>query len=80
MGSFVSAYLAVHGQSLESREQAEAMLGPLLKHLNEAGVGQLSEVADGDGPHSPGGCNAQAWSVAEVIRAVLEHGLFASGK
>jgi glycogen debranching enzyme len=41
-------------------------------HLLETGVGQISEVFDGDAPHHPAGCIAQAWSVAEVLRTYLE--------
>ena len=37
-----------------------------------AGLGTLSEVFDGDPPHAPGGCVAQAWSVAEPLRAYVE--------
>ena len=40
-------------------------------HLTEAGIGTVSEVFDGDTPHSPGGCIAQAWSVAELIRLYM---------
>jgi glycogen debranching enzyme len=38
-------------------------------HLLDAGVGSLSEVFDGDAPMRPRGCIAQAWTVAEVLRA-----------
>jgi glycogen debranching enzyme len=41
-------------------------------HLTEAGLGQISEIFDGDAPHHPRGCFAQAWSVAEVLRALCE--------
>jgi glycogen debranching enzyme len=41
---------------------------PLLAHLGEAGVGHVSEVADGDAPHRPGGCPFQAWSLGELLR------------
>jgi glycogen debranching enzyme len=40
--------------------------------LREAGVGQISEIFDGDAPHTPRGCIAQAWSVAELLRCELE--------
>ena len=43
----------------------------LQNHLREAGIGSVSEVFDGDPPHRPGGCTAQAWSVAELIRLFL---------
>jgi glycogen debranching enzyme len=42
------------------------------QHLTEAGLGQISEIFDGDAPHHPRGCFAQAWSVAEVLRALCE--------
>jgi glycogen debranching enzyme len=41
-------------------------------HLWQAGLGQISEIFDGDPPHNPGGCIAQAWSVAEILRAHIE--------
>jgi glycogen debranching enzyme len=44
----------------------------LKEHLNDAGLGHISEIFDGDAPHRPVGCIAQAWSVAEVLRAVVE--------
>jgi glycogen debranching enzyme len=40
--------------------------------LKTAGLGQISEIADGDAPHTPRGCIAQAWSVAELLRAGVE--------
>jgi glycogen debranching enzyme len=43
-------------------------------HLDEAGIGFVSEILDGDAPHAPGGCIAQAWSVGEVLRAKLRVG------
>jgi glycogen debranching enzyme len=42
------------------------------EHLETAGIGTISEVFDGDYPHSPGGTIAQAWSVAEILRAYVE--------
>jgi glycogen debranching enzyme len=70
MGPFVEAYLKVNGFGRRSRKKAGKFIQPLLKHLNEAGcVGSVSEIFDGDPPHNPKGCIAQAWSVAELIRA-----------
>jgi glycogen debranching enzyme len=40
--------------------------------LWQAGLGQISEVFDGDAPHRAGGCIAQAWSIAEVLRTYVE--------
>jgi glycogen debranching enzyme len=44
----------------------------LRRHLRESCVGQVSEIFDGDEPHEPRGCFAQAWSVAEILRAWYE--------
>jgi glycogen debranching enzyme len=46
-------------------------LAPFREHLRSAGLGQISEIFDGDPPHHPRGCIAQAWSVAEILRAAL---------
>ena len=51
------------------RKLAEAVRG-MASHLPEHGMGQISELFDGDPPHRPGGTPAQAWSVAEVLRAL----------
>jgi predicted glycogen debranching enzyme len=48
-----------------------AVLSGLLNHLDGPGLGQLAEVFDGDAPHYPRGCPAQAWSVAEALRIKL---------
>jgi len=55
-----------------ARMQAEKWLSTLKNHLCDAGLGHISEIFDGDMPHQPVGCIAQAWSVAEVLRAVAE--------
>lgn len=46
-----------------------AQLEPFADHLEEAGIAQISEIFDGDAPHRARGCTAQAWSVAELLRA-----------
>ena len=69
LGPFVAAWLAVHGSGPEARAEARArFLAPLRAHLDTAGLGHVSEVADGDPPHRPGGCPFQAWSLGELIR------------
>lgn len=69
IGPFVEAYLKVNDYSWESKKQATEFLQPLLRHLTEdACLGSISEIFDGDAPHRPKGCFAQAWSVAELIR------------
>lgn len=68
LGPFVLSHLRVHG----NREMSREFLMPLLRsHLNDAGVGQVSEIFDGDPPNRARGCIAQAWSVAEVLRSWL---------
>lgn len=69
IGPYVEAYLRTRDFSPKSRAETRERLMPLVEHLDEAGLGQVSEVFDGDPPHRPGGCFAQAWSVAELLRA-----------
>jgi glycogen debranching enzyme len=71
MGPFITAYLKVNGNK-KSREQAAQWLEAFTGHLRDAGLGQVSEIFDGSPSHSPGGCIAQAWSVAELLRAAAE--------
>ena len=72
LGPFVTAYVKVHGESVDARHRANQFLDPLRSHLRQAGLGQISEIFDGDPPHNPAGCIAQAWSVAEILRAYIE--------
>jgi len=68
-GAFVDAWVRVRGGTGEAKEQARRrFLEPLRAHLDEAGLGHVSEIADGDAPHTPRGCPFQAWSVGELIR------------
>jgi predicted glycogen debranching enzyme len=72
LGPFITAYIKVNGGSEEARRQAQAWLSPFESHLGEAGLGHISEIFEGDAPHRPCGCIAQAWSVAEILRAHYE--------
>ncbi|MBN2518099.1 MAG: glycogen debranching enzyme N-terminal domain-containing protein [Candidatus Altiarchaeota archaeon] len=73
LGPFITAYVRVNGNSRSSKKDCFEFLKPLLKeHLNDAGMGSISEVFDGDPPHNPGGCISQAWSVAEILRTLFE--------
>ena len=72
MGPFIRAYLKVHDNSPAARDQTEVWLEPLKNHLSDGGLGQISEIFDGDAPRHPRGCIAQAWSVAEILRAYVE--------
>ncbi len=71
-GPFGEAALRVAEDRGREREWLRTSLRKFLRnHLAEAGIGSVSEVFDGDSPHRPGGCIAQAWSVAELIRLYL---------
>ena len=72
MGPFITAYMKVNRKSESARRQAETWLDAFKEHLSDAGLGHISEVCGGDAPHQPGGCIAQAWSVAELLRATIE--------
>jgi len=64
IGAFAEAHHRVHGD----RTQALDLLNAFEYHLRDAGLGTISEIFEGDPPHLPRGCVAQAWSVAEVLR------------
>lgn len=70
LGPFITALVKVKGES--GRRQAMTLIDRLQPHLGEAGITTISEIFDGDPPHAPHGCIAQAWSVAEVLRAYME--------
>ncbi len=83
IGPFIEAYLKTEPASSGGRAQVVAQAKEWLSgfdgHLDRAGLGSVSEIFDGDAPHAPRGCFAQAWSVGEVLRAKLlvaeyEHG------
>jgi predicted glycogen debranching enzyme len=65
LGAFVLAHLRVYGNLPLARE----FLAPMANHLTAHGLGSLSEIFEGDAPMTPRGCIAQAWTVAEVLRA-----------
>lgn len=70
IGPFVSAHYRVY----RNAEGARSFLRPFFAHLGEHGIGSISEIFDGDPPHAPRGCIAQAWSVAEILRVWHETG------
>ncbi len=79
IGPFVEAWVRVRGDTQAVRRAArERFVRPLLEHLRMAGIGHVSEVADGAVPHTPGGCPFQAWSLAELLR--LEHVVLADAR
>jgi predicted glycogen debranching enzyme len=69
LGPFVDAWVRVRGGTRAATAQARVrFLAPLLAHLDEAGLGHVSEIVDAEPPHAPRGCPFQAWSVGETIR------------
>jgi predicted glycogen debranching enzyme len=69
LGPFVEAWVRVRGGGVDTQRDARRrFLAPLVAHLEEAGLGHISEVADAEPPHRPGGCPFQAWSLGELIR------------
>jgi len=65
MGHFALAHLRVYNDP----SLAASFLEPMMQHIRGAGLGTLSEIFDGDAPFTPRGCIAQAWTVAEILRA-----------
>ncbi len=64
LGPFAWAHYRAYGDA----RLARSFLEPIAQHMREACVGSISEIFDGDPPHAPRGCFAQAWSVAEILR------------
>jgi predicted glycogen debranching enzyme len=67
IGPFVDAYRKVYP---DREEHISEILKPLAGHLTGPGVGQVAEIFDAEPPHTPRGCTAQAWSVAEFLRVL----------
>jgi len=68
-GAFVEAWLRVRGGTEAAKQEARTrFVAPLQTHLNHAGLGHVSEIADAEPPHTPQGCPFQAWSLAELLR------------
>jgi predicted glycogen debranching enzyme len=73
LGPFVEAWVRVRGDTVEARREARRrFLAPLMEHLDAAGLGHASEIADAEPPHTPRGCPFQAWSLAEALRLDLD--------
>jgi predicted glycogen debranching enzyme len=72
IGPFITAYVKAHDASDAARQRARGWIEGFIPHLQVAGLGTVSEILDGDAPHHPRGCIAQAWSVAELLRVARE--------
>ena len=70
LGPWITALVRFNGQ--EGKAQAKKYLREMIRHFQDAGIGTVSEIFDAEWPHTPRGCIAQAWSVAEVLRAYVE--------
>ena len=70
IGPYTTALCRCHGRT--GRQRARALLDGFAAHLGEAGLGTVSEIFDAEPPFAPRGCIAQAWSVAELLRAGVE--------
>jgi predicted glycogen debranching enzyme len=75
LGAFLEAYVKVHYRTEPAMDQARRWLSPLLDDMRHACIGQISEIYEGNEPHRPVGCCAQAWSVAEALRMAVELGM-----
>ncbi len=72
IGPFITALRRVHNYSRESRIEAARFIMPFRAHLARYGICSIAEIFDGNEPIIPRGCIAQAWGVAEVLRAYVE--------
>ncbi len=70
-GAFIDAWQKTHSNDAKAKERVNEILAGFKAHLNDAMVGQIGEIFDGDSPHTARGCAAQAWSVAELLRITV---------
>lgn len=70
MGPFVTAYLRAFGKSAENVAHCRALVDAFEPLVLTLGLGSIPEIFDGDPPHRPRGCIAQAWSVGELLRVL----------
>jgi glycogen debranching enzyme len=66
LGAYAEAHFRLDGNAVVALN----VLRPIGDHLRDAGLGSISEIFEGDPPHLPKGCVAQAWGVAEVLRVL----------
>jgi predicted glycogen debranching enzyme len=66
----LGAYIDAHRKVERDSAQVRVILKDILESMNNYGVGSIAEIFDGNAPHNPNGCIAQAWSVAEVLRSL----------
>jgi predicted glycogen debranching enzyme len=73
IGPYISAYAKAYAGNKDIIKYVKGLFVPFYENLYESGLGTVSEIFDGDPPHTPRGCISQAWSVAEILRAYFEH-------
>jgi len=73
IGHFVTAFARTFGRREEYKKITASFIDPFRDHMMNACLGNISEIFDADEPLTPRGCFAQAWSVAEVLRAYVEN-------
>ena len=70
-GAYMDAVVKTARSGKAVRDALDTLTPLFTRHLNDAGLGSISEIFDGQEPHTPGGCIAQAWSSAEALRLLL---------
>ncbi|MBN2581863.1 MAG: glycogen debranching enzyme family protein [Planctomycetes bacterium] len=68
LGAYVDALMATADVPSVARHEAQQLIDSALGNLDDGALGSINEIFDGDPPHTPRGCIAQAWSVAEILR------------
>ena len=70
LGPMITAIVRLEGEV--GKKRAKELLEKITPHFSDAGIGTISEIFDAEPPYAPRGCMAQAWGVAEVLRAYIE--------
>jgi predicted glycogen debranching enzyme len=73
IGAYIDSLIAIKGE--DGKPEATRIINTILEHLDEAGVGTISEIFDAEAPHTSRGCMAQAWGVGEILRVMVEYDL-----
>jgi predicted glycogen debranching enzyme len=74
LGPYIDGVMKVKGAN--GRKQVKNLLKNFESHFQDAGIGSISEIFDAEAPYTPRGAIAQAWSVGELLRVVVEHRLY----